>query len=141
MQHCSFSGICRYIQSYSSLLRHIHTSWEIIKACSGLFRHIQHQVSPSHIHNLAIFWALAYLQPEAYFKPCETLTSHIQNPVIGHYSAILRHIQNLVQHFTHKHGILGILEYSEPFHNCIPTNIQNPVIFTKIYKYSGLWHT
>ena len=33
-----------------------------------------------------------------------------------------------------KPDILGILEYSEPFHNCIPTHIQNPVIFTKIGK-------
>ena len=33
-----------------------------------------------------------------------------------------------------KPGIIGILEYSEHFHNCIPTHIQNPVIFTKIGK-------
>ena len=33
------------------------------------------------------------------------------------------HIQNLVQRLhTQKAGILGILEYSEPFHNCIPTH-------------------
>ena len=29
---------------------------------------------------------------------------------------------------------IGILEFSEPFHNCISTHIQNPVIFTKIGK-------
>ena len=45
----------------------------------------------AYIHNLAIFWALAYLEPEAYLKSCEALTRHIQNPVIGHYSAIFRH--------------------------------------------------
>ena len=28
-------------------------------------------------------------------------------------------------------NLLEILEYSEPFHNCIPTHIQNPGIFTK----------
>ena len=33
-----------------------------------------------------------------------------------------------------KPGTFGILEYSEPFHNCILTHIQNPVIFTKIGK-------
>ena len=33
-----------------------------------------------------------------------------------------------------KPGIFGILEYSEPFHHCIPTHIQNPVIFIKIDK-------
>ena len=26
------------------------------------------------------------------------------------------------------------LEYSEPFHNCIPAHIQNPVIYMKIGK-------
>ena len=40
-------------------------------------------------HSFAVFWALAYLELEAYLKPCETLTRHVQNPAIGHYSAIL----------------------------------------------------
>ena len=31
-----------------------------------------------------------------------------------------------------KPGIFGNLEYSGPFHNCIPTPNQNPCIFTKI---------
>ena len=31
-------------------------------------------------------------------------------------------------------GIFGILEYSQPFHNCISTYVQHPVIFTKIGK-------
>ena len=54
---------------------------------------------------------LSFLQPDTYLKPCETLTRHIQNPAIGHYLAIFRHIQNLVQHLhTQKCGILGILE-------------------------------
>ena len=43
--------------------------------------YIQHPVEPSHIHNLAIFRSLGYLEPEAYSKPCETLTRHIQNSV------------------------------------------------------------
>ena len=64
------------------------------------------------------------------------LTRHIQNPAIGHYSARFRHIQNLVQHLhMQKRGILGILEYSEPFHNCTPRHIQNPVTFRKIYEF------
>ena len=33
-----------------------------------------------------------------------------------------------------KPGIFWILEYSEPFHNCIHTSIPNPVIFTKLDK-------
>ena len=39
-----------------------------------------------------------------------------------------------------KLGILRILEYSKSFHNCIQRHIQNPVIFTKIYEDSELWH-
>ena len=58
------------------------------------------------------------------------LTRHIQNPVIRYYSAISTHIQNLVQCLhMQKPGTLGIMEYSKLFHNCIPTHIQNPVIF------------
>ena len=90
----------------------------IVKANSGLFRHIQHPVQPSYVHNPLIFWALTYL------KPCETLTRLIQNPAIGHYSAIFRNIQNLAQCLhTQKAGIVRILEYSKPFLNCIKTHI------------------
>ena len=39
-----------------------------------------------------------------------------------------------------KPEILGFLEYSEPFYNCIPTHIQNPVILTTIYEHSKLRH-
>ena len=67
------------------------------------------------------------------------LTRHIQNPAIGHCSVTFRDIQNLVQRLhTQKPGILGILEYSERFRNCIPTHIQHRVILTKIYKYSEI---
>ena len=119
----------------------IKTSSCILRHYQSIFRHIQHLVQPLHIHNLAIFWALAYLELNACLKPCETLTRYIQNPVLGHYSAILRHIQNLVQRLhMQKPEILKILEYSETFHNCIPTHIQNHVIFTKIYEYSELCH-
>ena len=31
-------------------------------------------------------------------------------------------------------GIIEMLEYSEPFNNCITTYMQNPAIFTKIGK-------
>ena len=67
------------------------------------------------------------------------LTRHIQNPAIRYYSAIIRHNQNLVQQLlTQKPGLLGILGYLKPFHKCILMHIQNPVIFTKIYKYRTL---
>ena len=90
-----------------------------------------------HIHNFVL--TLAHLEPEAFFKPCETLTRYIQNSAVKYYPAVFRHIQNLVQCLhTQKLGILGILEYSEPFHNYIPTHIQSPVILTKINEYSEL---
>ena len=91
------------------------------------------------IHSLAIFWALAYLESEAYFKSCETLTRHIQNPTIGHHSAIFRHILNLVQRLhMQKPEIFGIMEYSEPFHNYIQTYIQNPVIHKNLPTFRTL---
>ena len=39
-----------------------------------------------------------------------------------------------------KSDILGILEYSKPFQNYVPTHIQDPVIFTRTYEYWELWH-
>ena len=51
---------------------------------------------------------------EVYLKPCGTLTRNIQNPAIGHYSNIFRHIQNLAQHLHMQN-----LAYSESW------NIQN----------------
>ena len=114
-----FSGICPYIQSYSALLRNNHVYWDIIKAYSDLniFSTL------CSLCSLTIFWGLGYLEPEAYLKPCETLT---------------RHIQNLVQCLhMQKPGILAALKYSEfhnciiacipSFHNCIPKYIQNLV--------------
>ena len=44
-----------------------------IQYIEALFRHIQHSLQPSHIHNLAIFGALVYLELDGYSKPCETL--------------------------------------------------------------------
>ena len=121
---------------YRGIFTHIETLSRHTIVYSGIFSTL---CSPFNIHDLAIFGAIAYLEPGAYLKPCETLTSHIQNPAIWYYLAIFRHILNLVQHLhTQKPSILEILEYSEPFHNCIPKHIRSPVILTKIYKYSEL---
>ena len=132
------------MQSYSALLGHIHSYWDTIKVYSGLLRHIQAYSVPFvtlAYFQPSIFWALAYLESESYLKPCETLTRHIQNPAIGHHSAIFRHIQDLAQRLhMQKPDLLGILEYLEPLHNYIPTYIQKLVIFTKIYEYSALSH-
>ena len=118
------------------MFTHIETLLRHTQAYSGIFSTL---CNPRIFTNLPYFEPIVYLEPEAFLKPCETLTRHIQNPTMGHYSAIFRHIQNLVQRLhTQKPDIAGILEYSEPFHNCILTHIQNPVIFTKIYEYSEL---
>ena len=74
-QNSDFSGIFRHIQAYSAFL-------DIIKTYSGLFRDAHNPEYPSHIRNLAIFRALAYLEMEACSKPCETLTRSIHNPAI-----------------------------------------------------------
>ena len=142
IQHSVFqvyAGKLNHIQRYW-VSRHIDAYWETFSrntiVYSGIFTTL---CSPFNIHDLAIFGAIAYLEPGAYLKPCETLTSHIQNPAIWYYLAIFRHILNLVQHLhTQKPSILEILEYSEPFHNCLPKHIRSPVILTKIYKYSDL---
>ena len=66
------------------------------------FWHTQNSVSSAarcvtpHIHKLTIFWTMAYLELEAYSKPCETLTMHSQSSLFRHYSAIFRYIWNLV---------------------------------------------
>ena len=93
------------------------------------------------MHNLAIFQALTYLEPETYSKPCETLIKHIQSPVtirtvcsdiIQLYSDIIRTLCNAC--ICRNFDLFGILEYSEAFHNCIPTHIQSIFIFTKTGK-------
>ena len=55
----------------------IHAYLGIIKAYSDLFKHIEHPVQPSHIHNFAIFWPVTDLEQKAYLKPCETLSRDI----------------------------------------------------------------
>ena len=70
----SFLKLCRHIKSYSALLRHIH-------AYSGIF---------STLCNSRTSKTLPY----SYLKPYQTLTGHIQNPAIGHYSAIFRTVCN-----------------------------------------------
>ena len=111
----------RYMLAYSIML-------SIIQAYSCLLRHYQ------GIPRLTQTYSDPHIKQEPYLKPCKTLTRHIQNLAIGHDSAIFSNIQNLAQ----KPGILGILEYSKPFHHCILTHIQNPVMLAKIYEYSEL---
>ena len=131
--HSSALCFCRTYSVIFSVIKAYLTdieTWSHIQACSCIF---------STLCNLGICWALAYLEAEAYLNPSETLTRHIQNSVIGHYLAIFRHIQNLVQRLhVQKPDILEILKYSELFQNFILTYIQNPVIFTKIQKFMNI---
>ena len=89
--------------------------------------------------HLAIFRPLAYLEPEVYSKPCETLIRHIHNlaidttvwsSIIQPYSVIFGTLCNSRIY----RNLFGILEYSEAFHNCILMHIQNSDKFTKISK-------
>ena len=122
-----YAGIFNHTQRYSGIFMPIETLSRDTQAYSDIFR---------SLCNRRIFIALPYSEPylkqEPYLKPCETLTRHIQN--LGHCSAVFSNIQNLAQ----KPGILGILEYSKPFHHCVLTHIQNPVMLAKIYEYSEL---
>ena len=51
-----------------------------------------------YIYYLATFWVLEYLEPLAYLKPCQTLTRHIQNRAIAHYSPIFKQFRTLYNH-------------------------------------------
>ena len=124
-------SLFRYIQVYSTFLTHIHAYWGIfwlIQAYSApcvTLVYLQH----SHISS-------RLLELEAYSKPSETLTRHIQSPAIVRtvYSSIIQPYSGMFTTLCNAFGIFGILEYSESSHNCIPMHTQNPVLFTKIGK-------
>ena len=83
-----------FFQVYASIFNHIQRYKAylcVLRHYQGTFRSIPGYSAPCvtlHIHNLAIFWALAYLELEAYLKPRETLTSHTKN-----FQALFSHIQ------------------------------------------------
>ena len=144
IQNSVYSGIFRHIQGYSALWRHIHAYWRIFKAYSGLFRHIHHPLQPLYIHNIVIFRALTYLQPEAYSELCETLTRHIQNPaivrtfrtvfpgIIQPYSDIFRTLCNA--YICRNLAYLESCNIQNPSLIASWVHFQNPVKFTKIGK-------
>ena len=92
------------------------------------------------IYSGAIFRTLAYLEPEASSKACETLTRHIQNPAIAlNYSAILTYSERCVTlAYTETWHIRNPDASSEPCHiyenwstlcnpgNSEPWHIKNP---------------
>ena len=129
---CIFSFMPAYLIKFR-VIKAYSAYWGIIKAYSAPCVALAYSqpchilsLSPGMIRTGGLFKILWNVN-QAYSKPYHgVLFSHIQV-----YSECL-HVQ--------KPGILGILEYSEFFHNCIPTHIQNSVIFTKIFEYSELWH-
>ena len=95
-----------------------------------IFTHIQ----PCHIQSPGIFRAGGIFETLWNFDQAYSEYCHSQNSLFI-YWAIFRHIQNVVQQLhMQKHGIFGILKHSEPFHNCISTHIQTPIIFMKMSK-------
>ena len=93
---------------------------------------IQHPAWPSHIN---VFWALAYLEPEAHLKPCEALTRHTE---LGH-KALFSHIKAYSEPCT-------TLAYAETwrtqdpgiFHNCIPTRTESCHIYENLWIFKTL---
>ena len=103
-----FSGMRRHIRSYSALLRHIHSYWDIIKTYSGLFRHsapcvILAYSQPYHILSPGIFrtgglFKTLWNVDQAYSEPCHrALLSHIpaySEPCAMLFYAETRHTWN-----------------------------------------------
>ena len=126
---CFFSGICQHIQLYSAFLKYIHA-----------FRPLQVYLTP--------YVTLTYSQPCNILTPAILRTGPLfktlwnaDQPYLDPYRALFNNISNLVLRFhMQKHGIVQILDYLELFHICIPTHIQNSIIFTKIYECSELLH-
>ena len=101
IQHSVFSRICRNIQSYSALLRHIHAYWDIIQAYSSLF---------STLCNPRIFTTLLYIY-WAYLNLYETdIFRTLAEGIIQSYSELC-----------------ATLAYAETW-NTQSWNIQNPSI-------------
>ena len=134
---CFFRNMPAYLiifsitKAYSCIFGHYYGIFRLIQAylapCVTLvYSQPYHIVSPGVIKTGGLFKNLRNIG-QACSESC--------------HGAFFSHIQNLMQRVhTRKPGILRVLEYSELFHKYIPKDIQNPVIFTKIYKYSELWH-
>ena len=98
-----------------SISRHIEKLGIIRIVYSGIFRYIQeYSARLSHVQTYSELCVTLHIQPLSVSVP---VTRHIQNPVLGHYSAIFRHIQNLVQRLHVQKP--DVLKY---------WNIQNPYI-------------
>ena len=108
IQNLVYSDIYRQIQVF---LRDTRAYWAIINASPDIFIIL---CNPGILKTMSNF-------DDAYSKP-----SHSHNSLFRHLLDIFSDMQNLVKRLHIQ--IFRILEYSEPFHDCIPTNNQNPVI-------------
>ena len=124
-----FSGIWQHIQPYTTLLRYIHAYWDIIKPYAGLFPCVTlaysqpcRFLSPSIFRTIGIFktvWSV----DQVYWDPC--------------HGTLLRHILSA---YTCRNLAYSVSWNFQNFQNCILTHIQNPVIFTEVYKYFAPWY-
>ena len=92
IQNFPYTGIFRHIQAQSALLRNIHAYKCIIKDIQTYFQSYSEPSVTLAYSQPCQFQALAYLEPEAHSKPCETLTRHVQNPATVRtiYSSIIQ---------------------------------------------------
>ena len=106
---------------------------DIIKAYSGLFRHIRHLVAysqPCHIPNPNTFRTSGIFKTLWNFDQTFRETCHSWISLFRHYSVIFKTLckacifRNLEIQNT---SIMTILEHSEHWHNEHPTHIQNSV--------------
>ena len=108
----AYSIIFSDAEAYSRILRHDLSIIRLIQTYSVSCV----TLTSSHI------WAPAYLEPEAWLKPWETLSKHIQSPAIGYYSAIFKNLCNACMRRN--------LAYLESW------NTQNPsvIAFLRIFR-------
>ena len=126
IQHSVFSRICRNIQSYSALLRHIHAYWDIIQAYSSLF---------STLCNPRIFTTLLYIY-WAYLNLYETdIFRTLAEGIIQSYSELCATLAYAETWNTQSWNI------QNPSIIAWRTHIQDSIMLTKMYKYSELRHT
>ena len=92
-----------------------------------------------HIHNLATFQTLTYLELEAYPKRFEILSRHLQNPPMGRgvYSSIIKPYLSILETLCNA-CICRNLAYSESWNTQYPSIIALPRIF-KTLPYFRKW--
>ena len=108
------------------------------KTYSCILRHCQVILSLIQVYSLP--WITCIITTWLYSDPWHVQNQkHVQNPMKLQFIILPQSeqfIQALFSHIQANSGPCIMLAFAEPFLNCIPTHIQNPVIFTKIGKLS-----